>query len=76
MLADASFFPDEPVNHFNMYDHKTITVVDVFWNHTHGLLGTYRGVSQLSLIALESFHTDLSAHLDTMEELHSINGYP
>lgn len=59
-----------------MYEDETITVVDVFWNHTQGPLGTYRGVGQLSLIALVSFYTDLSAHLGTMEEFHPINGYP
>lgn len=42
MLADASFFPDEPVKQFNMYEHKTVRVMGVFWNHIQGPLGAYR----------------------------------
>ncbi|PKY09341.1 hypothetical protein P168DRAFT_34932 [Aspergillus campestris IBT 28561] len=53
MLADIGSLPDDAVRFYRTYNHKTVTVVDGFWDRSRqDPRETYRGVGQLAVAGI------------------------
>ena len=76
MLAVISDLPEDTVEFCIVYNPKTITVVDRFWDRSReSPHETYRGVGQLGVSGLPEFYMDLTrtAVRGAMRDRHPID---